>query len=75
MPTITSIIDDKKRAAWGESGFPSKFLVLQRRIAKYVLLPFVFSCLRAIAVGSSHHVVRFELFAKIAPLEKPSLKY
>ena len=27
IPTMTLIIDDKKRAAWGESGFPSKFLV------------------------------------------------
>ena len=26
IPTMTLIIDDKKRAAWGESGFPSKFL-------------------------------------------------
>ena len=26
-PTVTSIIDVKKTAAWGESGFPSEFLV------------------------------------------------
>ena len=29
IPTMTLIIDDKKRAAWGESGFPSKFLAVQ----------------------------------------------
>ena len=48
-------------------------LVLQRRIAEYVVLPFVFGCQRAIAVGSSHLVVRFKLFAKIALPEKQSL--
>ena len=30
-PIITSVIDVKKIAAWGESGFPARFLVLQRR--------------------------------------------
>ena len=50
-----------------------KELVLQRRIAKYVVLPFVFGCARAIVVGSSHHVVRFKLFANIALPRKPSL--
>ena len=48
-------------------------LVLQRRITKYVVLPFVFGCQRAITVGSSHHVVRFKSFSKIALLEEPSL--
>ena len=48
-------------------------LVLQRRIAKYVVLPFVFGCVRAIVVGSSHHVVRFKLFANIPLPGKPSL--
>ena len=48
-------------------------LVLQRRIAKYVVLPFVFGCQRAIAVGSSHLVVSFKLLAKIALPEKQSL--
>jgi hypothetical protein len=48
-------------------------LVLQRRITKYVVLPFVFGCQRAITVGSSHHVVRFKSFSKIALPEEPSL--
>ena len=48
-------------------------LVLQRRIAKYVVLPFVLGCQWAIAVASSHLVVRFKLFAKIALPEEPSL--
>ena len=48
-------------------------LVLQRRITKYVVLPFVFGCERAITVGSSHHVVRLKSFSKIALPEEPSL--
>ena len=48
-------------------------LVLQRRITKYVVLPFVFGCQRAITVGSSHHVVRFKSFSKIALPEEASL--
>ena len=31
-PTVTSIIDLKKTTAWGESGFPARLLVLQRRV-------------------------------------------
>ena len=48
-------------------------LVLQRRIAKYDVLPFVYGCQRAIAVGSSHHVVGSKLVAKITLSDKPSL--
>ena len=48
-------------------------LVLQRRITKYFVFPFVFGCQRAIAVGSSHHVIRFKSFSKIALPEEPSL--
>ena len=48
-------------------------LVLQRRIAKYVVLLFVFGCQQAIAVGSSHHVLKFQLFSNIALPRKPSL--
>ena len=32
VPTVISIIVAKKTTTWGESGFPSEFLVLQRRV-------------------------------------------
>ena len=48
-------------------------LVLQRRIAKYDVLVFVLGCQRAIAVGSTHHVVRSKSAAKITLSDKPSL--
>ena len=51
----------------------SSFLVLQRRITKYDVLLFVLGCQRAIAVGSTHHVVRSKSAAKITLSDKPSL--
>ena len=52
MSRRRSVIDVKKITAWGESGFPASFLVLQRRIAKYGACSFVFGYERAIAVHS-----------------------
>ena len=49
-------------------------LVLQRRIAECVFLSFVFGCQRAIAVGSSRHVVSFKSVTKnaLAVLARPA---
>ena len=49
-------------------------LVLQRRIAEYVFLSFVFGCQRIIAVGSSRHVVSFKSVTKnaLAVLARPA---
>ncbi len=48
-------------------------LILQRRIAKYVVWPFAFGREQTIAVGSWQYVVRFKLFAKINLVDESSL--
>ena len=60
-------------AAVRHQALASGCLVLQRRIAKYDVLLFVLGCQRAIAVGSTYHVVRSKSAAKITLSDKPSL--
>ena len=72
-PTVTSTIVAKKTTTWGESGFPARLLVLQRRISKCDVWPFVFGHERAIAVGSWQYVVRFKLVTKTTLPDKLSL--
>ena len=50
-----------------------KALVLQRRISKCDVWPFVFGHERAIAVGSWQYVVRFKLVTKTTLPDKLSL--
>ncbi len=68
-----SALPEADKAVLSEPEFRNGLLVLQRRITKYFVFPFVFGCQRAIAVGSSHHVIRFKSFSKIALPEEPSL--
>ena len=55
------------------NGFPARLLVLQRRISKCDVWPFVFGHERAIAVGSWQYVVRFKLVTKTTLPDKLSL--
>ena len=54
-------------------GFLDEALVLQRRISKCDVWPFVFGHERAIAVGSWQYVVRFKLVTKTTLPDKLSL--
>ena len=65
--------DDCQRIKDLEVDYRDGELILQRRVAKYGVSPFVFGYRRAIQVRSWQYLVRFKLFAKITPPNKPSL--